>query len=151
MQDIADDRKDVFGMIAISFKMKRMWWILPAAIVLIVGVALIFTIRQPENGKTPEQLLEQYGWQAEFKQQQDICIPGSFSNEYEEYNDLQKRQGFNLKRFAGKPCTLMRYEILNADQEDLVADFIVYDNKVIGGDLHQQKYGESYRPLNGDT
>lgn len=137
-------------MLAVSFRMKRVWWIVAAAVVLMVGAAVFFMVQRPSEGQTPEQLLAQYEWQAEFEQQKDIFIPNEFSGVYEEYNDLQKKQGFNLKRFAGKPCTLVRYRILNSDEEDMVADFIVYQGKVIGGDVHQQRYGESFRQLNGE-
>ena len=59
--------------------------------------------------------LQKLGWQVEVEaiDQQNITIPKQFNEIYEEYNSLQKKQGFDLKDYAGMDATRYTYQILN--------------------------------------
>ena len=41
----------------------------------------------------------------------DITIPQIFSKVYENYNNLQKKSGFDLSKYKGKPATVYTYKL----------------------------------------
>lgn len=59
-----------------------------------------------------------------------------FSDTVAEYNELQKKQGFDLSDFAGKTVTKYTYRVDGKDRADVVAVVFVYGGKIIGGDIH---------------
>lgn len=66
----------------------------------------------------------------------EVVIPDNFNSVYETYNDLQKAQGLNLKKYQGKKITRYTYEIENYEYEGRVlANLLVYKDKIIGGDI----------------
>ena len=68
------------------------------------------------------------------------AIPSKFNETYTSYNELQKQQGLDLTKYAGKECTKYTYEILNYDgDEKIVANLLVLDNRVIGGDISERQ------------
>ncbi len=86
--------------------------------------------------------LEQFGWKTAGKpaKTEDITIPSKFNETYTSYNELQKQQGLDLTKYAGKECTKYTYEILNYDgDEKIVANLLVLDNRVIGGDISERQ------------
>ncbi len=80
------------------------------------------------------------GWEADpaTEQAQQILIPDHFTAVYEKYNQLQRQQGFDLSKYAGRNCVLYTYSVVNyPDKEQtVIADLYVYKNQVIGGDVH---------------
>lgn len=90
--------------------------------------------------------LTQFGWEVteEPVEIREVTIPATFNEVYEKYNALQKEQGLDLTRYAGKICKQWVYQINNAtDQGSPVrATMLVYSGKVIGGDI-------SSTPLDG--
>ena len=83
--------------------------------------------------------LKQFGWEvtAEPVEVSEVTIPQKFNSVYENYNKIQKEQGLDLSKYAGKICKQWVYEIKNyPSQTDAVrATLLVYDNEVIGGDI----------------
>ena len=85
--------------------------------------------------------LAQYGWDvnAEPIKTQQVTIPAlEEDNEtFTRYNELQKSQGFDLTKFAGKTATRYVYEILNYPNatEPVHATLFVADGQIIGGDV----------------
>ena len=83
--------------------------------------------------------LNSLGWEVEEKplEEQKVIIPREFNDIYERYNDLQKMQGFDLSKYGGLEATRYTYKVLNfPDAKGLVvADIIVYRNRVIAGDI----------------
>lgn len=80
------------------------------------------------------------GWETDPNSEtiQDIHIPERFTAVYENYNDLQISQGYDLTDYAGRDCTLYSYTVLNYPDENqtVIADLYVYKNRIIGGDVH---------------
>jgi len=80
------------------------------------------------------------GWETDPHSEtiQDIHIPERFTAVYENYNELQISQGYNLTDYAGQDCTLYSYTVLNYPDENqtVIADLYVYKNRIIGGDVH---------------
>lgn len=83
--------------------------------------------------------LESFGW--EFEAQEDeiveVLIPKKLDAVYEKYNAIQKTQGCDLTRYGGKRCKRYTYVILNYPDhpENMRANILVYNNKIIGGDI----------------
>ena len=73
----------------------------------------------------------------------NIIIPESFSNVYEQYNDLQKKAGFDLSRHKGEEATVYTYPLTDGRQ----AHIIVCNGKIIGGDVASLKLDGEMKPL----
>jgi hypothetical protein len=84
--------------------------------------------------------LNSLGWQVDPLpvSRQKITIPREFSDVYEQYNDLQRQQGFDLSDYRGMDCILYVYTVTNWPDTSLTvqADLYVYKSRVIGGDVH---------------
>lgn len=65
----------------------------------------------------------------------EVIIPQTFNGVYESYNELQKQSGFDLSRYQGKRVKRYTYPIYDYQGQDMVANLLVYDGKVIGGDV----------------
>ena len=80
------------------------------------------------------------GWQVDPASEtvQEVLIPVHFNAVYENYNQLQRQQGWDLRDFSGRSCTLYTYTVTNyPDQEQVVlAELYVYRNQIIAGDVH---------------
>ncbi len=83
--------------------------------------------------------LAQFGWETskEAIDEANVKIPSKFDTVYESYNTLQTKQGLNLEKYKNKDVTRYTYEITNYPDYDgkVLANIIVYKNKVIGGDI----------------
>jgi len=74
----------------------------------------------------------------------EITIPQTFSEVYEEYNELQKKAGFDLSRFKGKSATVYTYGLSGTEKQ---IHLIVCDGNIIGGDVADVKLGGEMKPL----
>ena len=66
-----------------------------------------------------------------------IIIPAQFNKAYEEYNELQKSQGFDLLPYAGKEATKYSYKVLNYPDfpENVTVNLLFDDHRMIGADI----------------
>ena len=82
----------------------------------------------------------------------DEKLPKVFDAVTEKYNDLQRSQGFDLKKYAGKKLTGYTYEITSfpgqqkSDNAKYFVTLIVYKDKVVGADVCCPDNGK-YAPL----
>ncbi len=83
--------------------------------------------------------LADYGWEVSAipVEVTDVVIPSQFNKVYEQYNDLQRSQGFDLNEVRGKTVKRYTYAILNYPEqvEGVRANLLVYKHKVVGGDV----------------
>ncbi len=83
--------------------------------------------------------LEELGWQADPQPAitEELLIPETFDQSYDNYLALQSQQGFDLTKYAGKRVKRYTYNITNApeDQQGLQASLLIYRNKVVGAQL----------------
>lgn len=82
--------------------------------------------------------LESMGWEADTEfETKELTIPESWNNVYNDYNEVQLNQGFDLSNYKGKKVTLYTYTITNYKDlsEGVVADMLVCDGNLIGGDV----------------
>lgn len=86
-----------------------------------------------------QNFLAYYGWQTDGAPREfyEVTLPKKFDRVYENYNDLQKSQGFDLTRWRGKTVMKYSYRITNYEGCDgeVYATLLVYKNRVIGGDV----------------
>ena len=66
-----------------------------------------------------------------------VRIPETQSEVYERYNTLQKSQGYDLSKYAGKVVMRYVYKINNfpGATDPVYATVLVYKNQIIGGDI----------------
>ena len=82
--------------------------------------------------------LAQFDYKAENKPTNvyEIDIPQEFNSIFEKYNEIQRAQGLNLKRYAGKDATAYVYKITNYEYEgDVYATLFIRNGRVIAGDI----------------
>lgn len=85
--------------------------------------------------------IESFGWDAGTVPRNvlEIRIPAQFDEAYEQYNALQKEQGFDLSKFRACNAVKYTYSIKNYDGADpavpINANLIVIDGKIVGADI----------------
>lgn len=84
-----------------------------------------------------EKYLNSLGWETGESSEKSITVPAQWNDVYINYNELQTDQGYDLAPYKGQNVTLYTYEITNYEgyTEGIVADLLVCDGKVIGGDI----------------
>ncbi len=84
--------------------------------------------------------LKKCGWEVDISSEEEqlIHIPEHFTPVYQDYNDLQIQQGYDLSLYGGRDCTLYSYTVLNYPDptQTVIANLYIYRNRIIGGDVH---------------
>lgn len=97
-----------------------------------------------ENNEQIIDFLKQFGWEVEPTPVScdDIIIPSVFDDTYTSYNEIQKNQGLDLSEYMGKNCKKYIFKITNYPNVkcDMLATVIIYNGKVIGGDISEAVY-----------
>ncbi len=86
--------------------------------------------------------LEACGWEVDETSCtiQEVIIPSDFDETYQNYADLQAKQGFDLEKYKGKRVKQVTYEVTNyPDGEEVVAELLLYRGNVIAGDISSMK------------
>lgn len=97
---------------------------------------------------------KQFGWQAKQDplSEKDVTIPEKFNNVFINYNNIQKEQGLDLEPYAGKQCKQYIYEITNyPQQQSMRGTLLVYNGRVIGGDLSTTELDGFMTGFSGQT
>lgn len=82
----------------------------------------------------------QFGWTIKTQPEEvtNILIPTYFNDVYEHYNAIQKEMGLDLSKYKGKECCKYSFKVLNyPDNDDVNLNLIVFDGRVIGGDISE--------------
>lgn len=84
-----------------------------------------------------ESYLHSLGWSTDGNEsEKNITVPKEFNDVYNQYNEIQKKQGFDLESFKGQEATVYTYKITNYNKsESVVVDLIVANGVLIGADL----------------
>lgn len=92
-----------------------------------------------ENNQQRIEYLKSFGWIVEEEACEivEVAIPEDFNDVYQEYNKIQKKQGFDLEDYKGKRAKRYSYEVKNyPNQPEYVrANMLVYNNQIIAGDI----------------
>lgn len=97
---------------------------------------------EKSQGKTSDQrveFLKTFGWEVDPEEVEilEVIIPKEKDEVFGNYNEIQKQQGCDLSKYAGKRCKRYSYTILNYPDgsEDIRANIVVYNGKIVGGDV----------------
>lgn len=128
------------------------------AAVLVIGSLISFFIYSINNSskfypsdETISAYLKKYGWQTDqdkitFSQ---IVIPCKFNKIYNEYNKVQKEQGFDLENYKGSSAVLITCPVVNyAGIENVSAQLIISEDHIIGANLIRAGEDGFIKPLN---
>lgn len=99
--------------------------------------------------------IRQFGYSpvSEPAESAEVIIPETFDAVYEKYNELQRAQGLNLKKYQGKSA--MKYTYLLEEypgyEGRVLFTMLVYKDKVIAGDVCGIDEAQSYTASNGNA
>jgi hypothetical protein len=78
------------------------------------------------------------GWEVneEPTEVKTVEIPKNFSDVYENYNNIQKKSGYDLSRHKARTAVRYTFEVTNfTDKTGVFANVLVVDGEVAGGDI----------------
>ncbi len=131
-----------------SFKVKKSSFAILVISACIIVVAVIIAVVAGKQNKVVytlktekarQEFFKEMGWEVstEYDECKVVIIPEKFNDVYENYNKLQKEQGFDLEKFKGKTVEIYTYRVKNYPdhEENIVANLMVYEGELIGGDV----------------
>lgn len=129
--------------------------VLATALIVTLGDRAVTTAAENTSARSNEDrvaYLSELGWQVTEQPAmvEELMIPETFDESYDEYLALQSQQGFDLTKYTGKRVKRYIYDITNYPDNGvgMQAALLVYKNKVIGGQL-QAVDGSLILPLAG--
>lgn len=127
---------------------KKLALILAAVAGVILAIILLFgggdtatptAAGTVSNNDSRVKFLTDHGWDVSASpvESSQVRIPETQSEVYERYNALQKSQGYDLSKYAGKVVMRYVYKINNfpGATDPVYATVLVYKNQIIGGDV----------------
>ena len=127
--------------------MKKISLILGAIAAGIIGIILLFggdsaqTTSAPaaSNNDARVKFLQSFGWDVENSpaESSQVRIPDNTTEVFDRYNQLQKNQGYDLSKLAGKNAMRYVYKVNNypGASDPVYATLLVYKNQIVGGDV----------------
>jgi len=106
-----------------------------------------------KNGNTHQNrvdFIKSLGYEVEDTQVgvKEIRIPDTFSDVYENYNSLQRRAGYDLKKYSGSKVVMYTYQLKQANVDaPSVCNLLVLEGKIIGGDIASLRLDGEMLPL----
>ena len=127
--------------------LKKILFALAAAAALILALILVLGEKDTAQTAAPAlsandgrvKFLTDFGWDVTTSPTESgrVRIPEESGEVFDRYNMLQKSQGYDLSKYAGKTVMRYVYRINNypGATEPVYATVLVYKNQVIGGDV----------------
>ncbi len=141
-------------MFVYSVKTKQLKVLLLVSFVLFTAVSLFILSRESQETVSNNEIIlsaethdermkfiSQFGWEVDEEpvQVKEVIIPTEADDVYNAYNDIQRSQSFDLTEYAGERAKCWTYTVKNYEgyenQECIHINMLVYDGKVIGGDV----------------
>lgn len=140
-------------MFVISLKMSKLKIAIASFAVILIGAILTFSLYNinttdvsTKNVKTTLldnsqriEFLKSFGWEVskEATEVVEVVIPNEFDDVYKKYDEIQKKQGYDLLKYKGKRVKRWTYDVLNYPdgKVNIKANILTYENKVIAGDI----------------
>ena len=127
---------------------KKILLILGAIAAGIIGIILLFggsSDAQTTSAATASsndarvKFLQGFGWDVTTSPEESsqVRIPETSTEVFDRYNQLQKSQGYDLSKIAGKNAMRYVYKVNNypGATEPVYATVLVYKNEIVGGDV----------------
>ena len=117
------------------------------ALILLMGESSAAQTAAPAPGSNDARVkfLTDFGWDvtASPVESSQVKIPQETTEVFDRYNALQKSQGYDLSKFAGKTVMRYVYKINNhpGSTGPGYATVLMHKNKVIGGDVTDTSSG----------
>ena len=138
--------------------------IIALSLIVLVGMTVFYTAEEPVlsgtdiryDGMATEtdrrEFLSALGYRAtgDAKATVEYTMPATLDAVLLGYNEVQKKQGFDLAKYTGKTLTRYTYEIENYEGYDgkVYANLITYRDRIVGADLTGTGVGEGFvKPL----
>ena len=137
--------------------MKKILLILAAVAALILSMILLIGEKDAAQTAAPApgsndarvKFLTDFGWDVTTspKESSRVKIPEETTEVFDRYNALQKGQGYDLSKYAGKTVMRYVYQINNypGATQPVYATLLVHKNQVIGGDVTDTSAGGHIR------
>jgi len=102
-------------------------------------VVQVISYEKVKTAEDAAKFLSQFGWEVNTDdvEEVDVTLPSAFDKILTAYNELQMRQGLNLTKYKNKPVVRYTFTVKNypGAEGPVLANVLVYRNRVIGGDL----------------
>ena len=119
---------------------------LAAAVAVILAIVLLFgggdapaSATSVSDNNARVEFLKSFGWDVSTSptESSQVRIPQQQTDVFSRYNALQKSQGYDLSKYAGKSVMRYVYKVNNypGATEPVYATVLVYKNQIIGGDI----------------
>lgn len=118
-----------------------------AALLLLISLRYILHTQQTsvKTLEGREMFLKELGWEIDPSTEEcrDVVIPPSLEGIMEEYNRMQRSQGFDLSDYCGKTCRQYSYDVTNYPEYEgrVIVTVYVCGRQVIAGDVHTASVG----------
>lgn len=125
-----------------QISLKKLGLLLISVILIIIVLKSVIGCISAATGTVSEdraaEFLHKYGWETEkgTVRSEEVHIPSSFSEVYERYNAIQRKQGYDLTKYKGEKVLKYTFVITNyKNYENVEAHILTYGGKIIGGDI----------------
>ena len=111
------------------------------AIIMLLGGSDAQTTSAPAASSNDARVkfLKDFGWDVGSSptESSQVRIPEQTSEIFDRYNQLQKSQGYDLSKLAGKNAMRYVYQVNNypGATDPVYATVLVYKNQIVGGDV----------------
>ncbi len=135
-------------MIVKTIKVKKVGVVIAACIaaslfifLVVYGVAHAYSEEciTVETEDQRQSFIKEMGWEVDssFSETSDAKIPVEFGDVYEQYNEIQKQQGFDLEKYKGKEIKIYTYKVTNypSERDNIYMNLMVFEGRLIGGDV----------------
>lgn len=113
-----------------------------AAILLLMSLRYIVSLRQTsvKTLQGREMFLNELGWEIdpESEEYRDVVIPEELEGVMDEYNRMQRAQGYDLSPYCGQTCRQYSYTVTNYPDYDgsVIVTIYIVGRQVVAGDVH---------------
>lgn len=113
-----------------------------AAILLLMSLRYIVSLRQTsvKTLQGREMFLNELGWEIdpESEEYRDVVIPDELEGVMDEYNRMQRAQGYDLSPYCGQTCRQYSYMVTNYPDYDgsVIVTIYIVGRQVVAGDIH---------------
>lgn len=113
-----------------------------AAILLLISLRYIVSLRQTsvKTLQGREMFLNELGWEIdpESEEYRDVVIPEKLEGVMDEYNRMQRAQGYDLSPYCGQTCRQYSYTVTNYPDYDgsVIVTIYTVGRQVVAGDIH---------------
>ena len=113
-----------------------------AAILLLMSLRYIVSLRQTsvKTLQGREMFLNELGWEIdpESEEYRDVVIPEELEGVMDEYNRMQRAQGYDLSPYCGQTCRQYSYSVTNYPDYDgsVIVTIYIVGRQVVAGDVH---------------